>query len=376
MELQTYDKLKRTVSQVLARTTETVLPSSVVLRLRAAREWKRWVDSLTPEVLDDLTNAPLDAKRRVFKKYVRLVEIETHAKCNRICSFCPNVVVDRRRNKTLADTEVLDRVFEELGSIDYAGQVKVARYSEPLTNREYLYERIESARRLVPHAQLAIVTNTDYLTAAVLARLREAGLDVVYMSIYLRPKERWTPDLARAYSERLAEKLGVRLTEKLETPNSLRCMYEYEGLRLSSSCHNWDEYGTDRGGSVAQYSDARRIGSCREPFETFVIDYDGSVMPCCALRSDLPQHRKLVVSNLSVPGTSIFDVYAGRLSTWRRSMVGFGVKTSPCTTCLHRDIPEALVTPVAARLKQRLHRVGRDKLYKPPVSIRPAGTLR
>lgn len=309
---------------------------------------------MTPEILDNLDEAQVELKRQIFKQHVMLVEIETHAKCNRICSFCPNSIVDRRLNKTLTDAELLDRVFRELGSIGYSRQIKVARYSEPLANAEYLYEQISSARALVPRAQLAIVSNTDYLTPRILTRLREAGLDVLYMSIYLKANEHWTLELANVYANRLAKKLGVRLATQKSTPVSLHCTYGFVGLELRSSCMNFDDYGVDRGASLGQYTGMKRVGPCWEPFETFVIDYTGAVMPCCNLRSDLPQHRDLVVADLSKPGTSIFDAYAGRLSAWRRSMVDFGQKDFPCTTCLHRDIPVSLAKPISARLRKRL----------------------
>ena len=104
----------------------------------------------------------------MFKANVSRVEIVTHAKCNRICSFCPNVIMDRRLNNSLTDRAMLDRIFGELGSIDYRRQICVARYSEPLANRDYLYGCLASARERVPHAELAITTNTDYLTQSVL----------------------------------------------------------------------------------------------------------------------------------------------------------------------------------------------------------------
>jgi len=358
---------KRAVSHLIRKTTETLLPDATVQRLRTAREWRRWVRSLTPAVLEDLTQSPPEVKRRVFKAQVRRVEIETHAKCNRICSFCPNVIMDRRLNQTLTDAQVLDRVFEELGAIDYAGQIVVARYSEPLANRPYLYERLARARALVPQAELCITTNTDYLTPAVLNQLEVSGLNVVYMSLYLRDHERWSIEVARAYTERLARKLGAQVLTKVETPTNLLAIYRYKGLDLRSTCHNWDQYGTDRGGSLVQYQQQKRVGPCRDPFETFVVDYNGSVVPCCAIRSDLPEHRDLVVGNLSVPGTSIFDVYTGRLSAWRRGMVGFGQKDFPCTTCRHRDLPAELVGPISRRLEKHLHQIGRAEDYRPPV---------
>src|SRR5713226_9701804 len=82
-------RAKRGLSRLIARITETLLPRDAVDRLRTGREWKRWVDSLTPEILDDLAQASPDVKRQVFKRHVRRVEIETHAKRNRISSFCP-----------------------------------------------------------------------------------------------------------------------------------------------------------------------------------------------------------------------------------------------------------------------------------------------
>jgi MoaA/NifB/PqqE/SkfB family radical SAM enzyme len=260
---------------------------------------------------------------------------------------------------------MLDRVFEELGSIDYAGQIVVARYSEPLTNPKYLYERLARARALVPHAQLCITTNTDYLTTTVLDRLEQVGLNVVYMSLYLKDRERWSIQLARLYTARLQKELRVRLLTRTETPTNLLASYVYKGLNLYSTCHNWEQYGTDRGGSLAQYKMEERVGPCRDPFETFVIDYNGAVVPCCAIRSDLPAHRHLLAGNLSVPGTSIFDIYAAQLSAWRRSMVGFGPKEYPCTTCRHRDLPTELVAPISGRLKKRLHQIGRAEDYTP-----------
>jgi MoaA/NifB/PqqE/SkfB family radical SAM enzyme len=352
--------LRGLLAPILARLSETLLPPDTIERLRTEREWMRWVNSLTEESLDDLAAAPADVKRRLFKSHVRLVEIETHAKCNRICPFCPNSIVDRRRNGETADRTMLDRVFDELGSIDYSGQIKVARYSEPLTNTGRLYECIASARARVPQAELAIVTNTDYLNADVLRELRSAGLDVVYMSIYLKTNERWSQEIATLYSERLSRKLNAPITRRDKTAVSIRCVYSYDGLELRSACMDYDNYGTDRGSSLEQYTENTRVGPCREPFETFVIDFNGSVMPCCNLRSDLPQHREFVVGELNRQESSIFDIYAGQLSAWRRGVVDFGAKGFPCATCRHRDLTERVAPPIALALTRRLEQIGRE----------------
>ncbi len=354
--------INQELSLLLAKITEAILPTSFVSRLREGRAWKNWITKLEPNLFDDLTEASAEIKKALFKKFVTLVEIEVHAKCNRVCSFCPNVIVDRRKNNILTDREVLDRVFDELGAIDYRGQIKIARYSEPLSNLIYLYERIRTARAKVPNAQLAIVTNTDFLKPSVLKALREAGLDIIYMSIYLRPSEKWSLKLAHKYNEKLSAKLNVPISSRNETSYSLRCTFDYEGLDIQSACINFDDFGTDRGNLMEQYTHKKRTSPCREPFETFVIDYTGKVMPCCNLRSDFPQHQDFIVGDLGNPKTSIFDIYAGRLAGWRRSMIGFGTKEHPCTTCKHRDLSEGLENSVASQLKRQLHQIGRGEL--------------
>jgi Iron-sulfur cluster-binding domain len=360
---------RRTLSTVLprliARTTETLLPAPWLQQIRTKRDWKRWVESLTPELLQELPNSQPELKRQLFKANVLRVEIETHAKCNRVCSFCPNSIMDRRRDETLTDREMLDRVFSELGSIDYNKQICVARYSEPLANRNYLYERMASARSLAPHAELSITTNTDYLTPAVLDRLIEAGLNVIYMSIYLKANERWSSKVAHTYSDRLARKLKVKVETEVETSTTLARTYKYKNLHLRSTCHNWDQFGADRGGIIQIYTKRGRVGPCRNPYDTFIIDHSGSVMPCCNLRSDIAQHRDFIVGDLSVPGTSIFDIYAGRLASWRRGLVSFGAESFPCASCRHRDLPQELLNPIDKQLKQRLHKIDCGDAYRP-----------
>jgi hypothetical protein len=56
--------------------------------------------------------------------------------------------------------------------------------------------------------------------------------------------------------------------------------------------------------------------------------------------------------------TNAFDIYAGQLSAWRRSLVMFGTKPFPCTTCRHRPVPATLEATVAAHMEKHLCQIG------------------
>lgn len=351
-------RVRRTGVAALSRVSEMMVPAATLARIRDERPWREWIDRLTAEDIADLAAAPAEVKRELFRRNVTLVEIETHAICNRVCPFCPNADGNRLRNAKRTDLAMLTRVFDELGSIGYRRQIKVARYSEPLRDPEALFACLAAARPRVPHAELAVVTNTDYLKPAMLERLREAGLDTLYMSIYLRPRERWSVELARAYNERLVARLGLVEVSRIEKPTIVRVEYKYKGVAVRSACIDFGGFGSDRGGLLERYADHDRRGPCREPFETFVVDYTGKVMPCCNLLSDRAEHRDYTVGSLMDPGASIFDVYAGGLAGWRRSMVGFGRKESPCTTCRHRDVPDASADALERRLRARAGSLG------------------
>lgn len=347
------------ISLLIAKITEALLGAERATLIRTNREWKQWVDALKPEILENIKDASTDTKRQIFKIYVRRVEIEIHAKCNRNCPFCTNTIVNRAESKKITNLGMLHSLYSELGSINYSGQILVARYSEPMAFLENLCTQISQMRKIVPHAELAITTNTDYLTKASLDKLFKAGLNVLYMSIYLKEKEEWTPALALKYNLDLAKKLEISITRKLQTPDQLFCTFKYKKQELRSHCTNWRQYGNDRGGMINKYS-TLRIGPCLEPFETFVIDHTGAVMPCCNLRSDLPQHQDYIVGNLMEKDISIFDIYSEKLFVWRRALANFDKKSAPCTYCRHRDIPSSLRYKISDYLVNHLNKKGFD----------------
>ena len=58
-----------------------------------------------------------------IKNSFKEIEVETISFCNRKCSYCPNVTVDRfdTSGSVLMKEDVLDKIFEQLRSIKFNG---------------------------------------------------------------------------------------------------------------------------------------------------------------------------------------------------------------------------------------------------------------
>lgn len=330
-------------------------------RVRPARDhWTHFLDAIDRTALVHEPDLSTADKRALFKRNVTLVELEPHAYCNRTCSFCPNSTLDRLSVKSTLDETLYESVLADLASIDYAGVLRFARYSEPMSH-EHIYEMIARARRRLPRASIDIVTNGDYLDPRALVRLRESGLSVLRISVYMRRGVAWTVDAARDEIARLGKRIGVEPAWQERTPTTVGARFPYDGLPILAFSHNFDVTGYDRGQLVAQLVDREyvRTAPCFLVFSNFTVDFNGKVMPCCNLRSDHPEHERFVLGDLAERRASIFDVYASREHTaWRRSLVTVGPKDSPCTTCKQKTLEGPALAKLGRAVDAKLARLG------------------
>lgn len=288
--------------------------------------------------------------RLLFKECVRFVEIKTFTYCNRTCWFCPNARMPERQDKAgnrYMDEGLYLRILGDLASVDYDGQIQFGRYNEPLADRIIL-TRIAQAREKLPAAFLYTHTNGDYLRRRrgkdYLRELAAAGLNLVALQTYLGNDERYDEAAALARQTQQLEELGLVRTRALESTPGRRHFYETNalelyGLALTIDARNFDAVGsdaigTDRGGLVSvNVAPEPRQAPCLLPFMNVYIDWNGNTVPCCNLRSDRPEHAAYVVSRLA-DGASLFDAYVA-LHGWRKALLRFGPKGSPCDTCRH-----------------------------------------
>jgi radical SAM protein with 4Fe4S-binding SPASM domain len=330
-------------------------------RLVPARDsWDHFLATVTRESLQFDPGMTEAAKRTLFRQNVTLVELEPHAYCNRTCSFCPNAVIDRLTVKTRLDRALYERVLRDLQAIEYAGVLRFARYSEPLADA-HIYEMLAMARRALPRATIDLISNGDFLTPERLTTLREAGLSVLRVSVYLRKGMRWSAEAARDEIERLGRRVGIAPRWSAATDASVGAVFPDDGLEIVAFSHDFDAIGYDRGQLLGDLTDEAyvRRSPCFMVFSNFTVDFDGKVMPCCNLRGDHPAHAPYVVGDLSAAGVSIFDVYANRVFTeWRRSLAGVGDKADPCRTCKQKTLDGAELERLQRSLAPRLRRAG------------------
>jgi radical SAM protein with 4Fe4S-binding SPASM domain len=228
--------------------------------------------------------------------------------------------------------------------------------------REHIFDMVGEARRALPGAAIDIVTNGDYLDPEGIARLRDAGLTALRISVYLRRGVAWSPETAWEEIGRVGQRIGIAPERTDHTPASVGAVFPYRGLHIPAYSHNFDEIGFDRGQLLARLVDHGyvRRSPCFLVFSNFTVDFDGTVMPCCNLRSDHPRHKAFAVGDLA-QRQSIFDVYAGReFTAWRRSLAIVGDKADPCRTCRQKALEGPALERLGRAVDARLRAIGVD----------------
>jgi hypothetical protein len=296
-----------------------------------------------------------DEARGLFKASITQVEIEAFTYCNRTCWFCPNSYIDRRSTNKYMDEALYLRILGDLASIDYSGVITYSRYNEPLADKIIL-TRIRQAREHLPNATLSTHTNGDYLDQEYLDELKAAGLNRLRVQVYLGNNEHFNDEVMRTRLVRRLKDLGLPYEATLVEPN-VRYMatVQYPGMEVTFDARNFDAIGVDRGQTIAMPEVYERTAPCFVVFRHLYIDYDGSVVPCCNIRSDEPRHEPYIVDRLAT-GRSLFQAYANSpLADWRRGLVTFGKKEKPCDTCAYE------VPPDTPELRAMSETVARDQ---------------
>lgn len=292
----------------------------------------------------------------LFVQTVTNIEIEIGSYCNRRCGFCPNSFIDRISERRLMDDALFDGIILQLGAMGWRGTIRFHRYNEPLADRDYLLRRLDTCHALAPCASVLLQTNGDYLDRSYLEAIYDAGCRTIFCTAYL--KEGVPYDHAEAFAtvEGRLRRLEVPFEWVTSQPGQqVIARASFKDMEFVMRSVNLQDNHSNRGGSLTTDLDVVRTQPCLRPFDEMQIECDGTLMPCCELRSDYMGHQPYTVGRLR-PGDSLVAAWSSApYVAWRNAMFSFEPKRQPCTTCKNPSLPDtADLRHLVASYRQQL----------------------
>lgn len=296
-----------------------------------------------------------EKKRDFFKNQLSVVEIETHAFCNRACSFCPNSQVNRFDKSQIMPEHIFKKIIDELSLLGYRGIIQLHRYNEPLAS-ELIFDRINYARKKIPYASIGFHSNGDYLTKEKLTLLEESGLDFIMVTLYINfdLDKKMQYEIAKKQCEDFIRKHDLEVKQVDSEGSLIRYLIPMKRMRVHVFVPDIEHQLVDRGGVIKSFSNGARISPCESPFRKLLIDWTGDVLPCCNLRGDIKLHQPYILGNLKeFTLQEIF--YRDIINKLRTHLADFNEKQGACQTCqfatfVYSRQAEALINKTLKRL--------------------------
>jgi radical SAM protein with 4Fe4S-binding SPASM domain len=273
-------------------------------------------------------------KKRFFQNQLEEIELETHGYCNRKCEFCPNFLINRTDKNQILPEQTFKRLIDELSKIAFHGTLKFHRYNEPLA-LDIIFDRINYARKKLPNAIFGLHSNGDYVTANVLKKCEQYGLNFLYISHYVDFKiSDENPQMrAKKHCEDYLRRRKLNGKRISRGDDLVRYIIPMEKMRVIIFVPDIMEHGDDRGGFLEFLKRGDiRTSPCISPFRRMYVDWTGDVLPCCNLRGDIDAHKDYVLGNIK--NSTLQDVFFSDTSNSIRKMLSdFSKKQGSCKYC-------------------------------------------
>lgn len=215
---------------------------------------------------------------------LRLVEIELHSYCNRKCNWCPNNYIDRKSKIEYLNSDILFALLQELKQNNFTGRVSFSRYNEPFADHDLLQQSIEYIKKMLPDSIMVSNTNGDYINEEILRTMLIDELTIMDYDnkgrdFVLSKLQSWNIQNIKEYDHYF-----------VGTYDNKKVLYYY----------SWKEVAkiSDRGGNLTEYSLQRREVPCYEPLYFIGVNYDGTISPCCNVRSDCENQKEYILGSL------------------------------------------------------------------------------
>lgn len=256
--------------------------------------------------------------------HIRRVDIELQSFCNRTCDWCPNK--DYLRNKSVAlDDVYYTKILNELNQFGFApdrkfptvatnldmvsfngdfarGQPTVSfmGFQEPMADIKLLKRRVIEAKETLPsYVVLSTNTNGDYFTKKNLDGLFLTTLNV--MDYDCKGKDYWIKTLEEndcmVIDDPGKQYQGLLAVHK--SINLIKVVYDWPKQALLENRAGVLSKDEQPLKMIRWKNDSnKRVVPCPEPSYYINITFDGSVMPCCHIRSDIPIHKDYILGNV------------------------------------------------------------------------------
>ena len=123
-------------------------------------------------------------------------------------------------------------------------------YNEALADPT-IFDKISDVKKHLPNAFIKFNSNGDYLTVDVLDKLKQCGLDALFISLHPPMNKPYEDNDRIKAHEKFFKRIGYNKTYHTLIPGtSMRTDLNYGGMRLLIMSDNWYETGTDRSGLV------------------------------------------------------------------------------------------------------------------------------
>ena len=261
-----------------------------------------------------------------------VVEISNSGMCNRKCSFCPRSDPDYPDINEFISEKLHRKIFTELSELNYKGMVIYSGYVEPLLHKK-IYENIAEARKLLPEAQIEVITNGDVLNKERLLKLFDSGLSTLLISVYDGPKEE-----KQFYN--LCKESGLNKNQYV-----IRNRYMPEEQDFGLNISNRSGTLKNAGHSIPALEKSLKT-KCNYPAYNFFIDYNGDVQMCSH-----DWAKKFIAGNLN--NQKIIDVWLNQKYEFaRKKLLSADRNFSPCNKC---DVSGELIGNKHAREWEKLY---------------------
>lgn len=295
------------------------------------------------ELFRGLEQEPRVLQREVVKYCVKEVRIELSAFCNRSCQYCPVSFLERKDKSKKLPREILERCVEDLKEIDFNGQIWFCLFNEPLYDKKYLFETLEYVSKQLPKSYIKIVSNGDYLDEQYFLELQKYKLDELTISVHYDGK--WNIETQKQKIHQMIQRIGIEEKGLWEEGEDRLIFQVDENAYPSNNLKNFsfrsedfDVHGMDRAGALESgILRLENMDHCDVIVTQFNISYDGTVVPCCNMCSDIVDVKRWSYGKIT-KYKGIFEAYTSqKAASFRKIMFAprDTIEQTPelCRTC-------------------------------------------